>query len=176
MPSAAARPMLALARGHWRSQRIGGGGLSFGDFSLATQRKVTRPSPKGGRNPVEGPALASCTAPAVPRAKAIYEPLIPNPSPTRGEGSKTLSGTDPSPAMGERGKDYRADDPLSRWERVRVRGLERFQPCIRRHQPLGADVVELDLHPALLADPFEVEHYAFPEFRMEHPSQSRARH
>lgn len=40
--------------------RISGGGLSFGDFSLATQRKVTRPRPKGGRNPVEGEALASC--------------------------------------------------------------------------------------------------------------------
>ncbi len=39
--------------------RISGGGLSFGDFSLATQRKVTRPRPKGGRNPVEGSALAS---------------------------------------------------------------------------------------------------------------------
>lgn len=38
--------------------RISGGGLSFGDFSLATQRKVTRPRPKGGRNPVEGRALA----------------------------------------------------------------------------------------------------------------------
>ena len=37
--------------------RLGGGGLSFGDFSLATQRKVTRPGPKGGRNPVEGRAL-----------------------------------------------------------------------------------------------------------------------
>lgn len=46
---------------------------------------------------------------------------------------------------------------------------KRFQSGIGRHQPLGADVVELDLHPALLADPFEVEHYAFPEFRMEHP-------
>ena len=34
--------------------RLGGGGLSFGDFSLATQRKATRPAPKGGRNPVEG--------------------------------------------------------------------------------------------------------------------------
>ncbi|MGL5904946.1 MAG: hypothetical protein ACRCZO_19860, partial [Cetobacterium sp.] len=34
---------------------------------------------------------------------------------------------------------------------------------------LGADIVELDLHPALLADPFEVEHYPFAEFRMEHP-------
>ncbi len=31
--------------------RISGGGLSFGDFSLATQRKVTRPGPKGRRNP-----------------------------------------------------------------------------------------------------------------------------
>ena len=37
--------------------RLGGGGLSFGDFSLATQRKVTRPGPKGGRNSVEGRAL-----------------------------------------------------------------------------------------------------------------------
>ncbi|MNQ64033.1 hypothetical protein D3C85_784370 [compost metagenome] len=42
--------------------RISGGGLSFGDFSLATQRKVTRPSPKGGRNPFEAGGLASCTA------------------------------------------------------------------------------------------------------------------
>ncbi len=42
--------------------RTSGGGLSFGDFSLATQRKVTRPSPKGGRNPVEGSALVSCMA------------------------------------------------------------------------------------------------------------------
>ena len=42
--------------------RINGGGLSFGDFSLATQRKVTRPSPKGGRNPFEASGLASCTA------------------------------------------------------------------------------------------------------------------
>ncbi len=38
--------------------RISGGGLSFGDFSLATQRKATRPGPKGGRNPIEGGALA----------------------------------------------------------------------------------------------------------------------
>ncbi len=42
--------------------RLGGGGLSFGDFSLATQRKVTRPSPKGGRNLVEDGVLASCVA------------------------------------------------------------------------------------------------------------------
>ncbi len=42
--------------------RLGGGGLSFGDFSLATQRKVTRPGPKGGRNPVEDGVLASCVA------------------------------------------------------------------------------------------------------------------
>ncbi len=42
--------------------RISGGGLSFGDFALATQRKVTRPGPKGGRNPFEASGLASCTA------------------------------------------------------------------------------------------------------------------
>ena len=46
---------------------------------------------------------------------------------------------------------------------------KRFQSGIRCYQPLGADVVELDLHPALLADPFEVQHYAFAKFRMEHP-------
>ncbi|KUE80062.1 hypothetical protein ATO46_16560 [Aeromonas schubertii] len=38
-------------------ERIGGVGLSFGDFSLATQRKVTRQSPQGRRNPFEGKAL-----------------------------------------------------------------------------------------------------------------------
>ncbi len=40
----------------------GGGGRSIGDFSLATQRKITRPSPKGGRNHFEASGLASCTA------------------------------------------------------------------------------------------------------------------
>ncbi len=110
VPSAASRPTLALTRGQPRSGRIGGGGLSFGDFSLATQRKVTRPSPKGGRNPVEGPALASCTAPAVPSASAPSSPtLLP-----RGEkGTKTISETGPSPAMGERSKDDHRSRPLS---------------------------------------------------------------
>ncbi len=42
--------------------RISGGGRSIGDFSLATQKKVTRPRPKGGRNPVEDGVLASCVA------------------------------------------------------------------------------------------------------------------
>src|SRR5690606_38389874 len=50
---------------------------------------------------------------------------------------------------------------------------KRFQSGIRRHQPLGADVVELDLHPALLADPFKVEHYPFAEFRVKHPLAER---
>ena len=62
VPSAAVRPTWPLTRGQPRSGRIGGGGLSFGDFSLATQRKVTRPGPKGGRNPFEASGLASCTA------------------------------------------------------------------------------------------------------------------
>ncbi|WP_231686280.1 hypothetical protein, partial [Aeromonas schubertii] len=43
-------------------ERIGGVGLSFGDFSLATQRKVTRHSPKGRRNPFEEELLASHAA------------------------------------------------------------------------------------------------------------------
>lgn len=42
--------------------RTSGGGLSFGDFSLATQRKIIRSGPKGGRNTVEGRALVSCMA------------------------------------------------------------------------------------------------------------------
>ena len=62
VPSAAIRPTLHLTRGKPRSGQIGGGGRSIGDFSLATQRKVTRPSPKGGRNPFEASGLASCTA------------------------------------------------------------------------------------------------------------------
>ncbi len=38
------------------------GRTNGGDFSLATQRKVTRPGPKGGRNPIEDGVLASCVA------------------------------------------------------------------------------------------------------------------
>ncbi len=44
--------------------------------------KVTRPSPKGGRNPVEGHALASCAAPAVPSVSA------PHPQPFSREGRR----------------------------------------------------------------------------------------
>jgi hypothetical protein len=33
---------------------------------------------------------------------------------------------------------------------------------------LGTDLVELDLHPALLADPFKVEFHSLPEYRMKH--------
>ena len=51
--------------------RTSGGGLSFGDFSLATQRKVTRPSPKGGRNPVEGRALAFHAAQPLKRGQPL---------------------------------------------------------------------------------------------------------
>ena len=51
----------------------------------------------------------------------------------------------------------------------RVKTSERFQSRVSGDEPLGTDVVELDLYPALLADPFEVEHYAFAEFRMQHP-------
>ncbi|UAK71256.1 hypothetical protein [Aeromonas enteropelogenes] len=57
-PSARAVEMRETAAGG----RLGGCGLSFGDFSLATQRKVTRPGPKGGRNPIEDGVLASCVA------------------------------------------------------------------------------------------------------------------
>ena len=42
--------------------RTSGGGLSFGDFSLATQRKVTRQAALRRRNPVEDGVLVSCAA------------------------------------------------------------------------------------------------------------------
>ena len=61
-PSARAVGQTGEPRGPDAGGRTSGGGLSFGDFSLATQRKVTRPSPKGGRNPVEDGVLASCMA------------------------------------------------------------------------------------------------------------------
>ncbi|KUE79245.1 hypothetical protein ATO46_19145 [Aeromonas schubertii] len=48
---------MAEARVLDEGERISGVGRSIGDFSLATQRKVTRHSPKGGRNPFEGKAL-----------------------------------------------------------------------------------------------------------------------
>ena len=51
--------------------RISGGGRSIGDFSLTTQRKVTRPSPKGGRNPVEGRALAFHAAQPLKRGQPL---------------------------------------------------------------------------------------------------------
>ncbi len=89
--------------------------------------KVTRPSPKGGRNPVEGPALASCTAPAVPSASAPSSPtLLPQgekgaktitgtgPSPARGEGSKGDLGNRPPPARGEGSKGDLGNRPPSR--------------------------------------------------------------
>ena len=49
---------------------------------------------------------------------------------------------------------------------------ERFQSGIRRHQPLGADLVELEIHPALLVDFFGVQRVPSPEVRMDHPSRS----
>ncbi len=42
--------------------RTSGGGLSFGDFSLATQRKVTRQAAQRRRNPVEDGVLVSYMA------------------------------------------------------------------------------------------------------------------
>ena len=112
MPSAAARPTLTLARGHWRSQRIGGGeDLWCIFFKRAGLSKVTRPSPQGGRNPVEGQALASCTAPAVP---AVNTPSSPTLLPQGEKGAKTITGTGPSPTMEEGGKNDLGNRPLSR--------------------------------------------------------------
>ena len=46
--------------------RTSGGGRSIGDFSLATQRKVTRQAAQRRRNPVEDGVLASCMAKPCP--------------------------------------------------------------------------------------------------------------
>ncbi|ALP41315.1 hypothetical protein WL1483_1896 [Aeromonas schubertii] len=61
-PSARTVGLMAEARALDEGERIGGVGLSFGDFSLATQRKVTRHSPQGRRNPFEEELLASHAA------------------------------------------------------------------------------------------------------------------
>ncbi|KUE78930.1 hypothetical protein ATO46_19275 [Aeromonas schubertii] len=66
---------MAEARALDEGERIGGVGLSFGDFSLATQRKVTRHSPKGRRNPFEEELLASHAA--QPHQSARHRPSAP---------------------------------------------------------------------------------------------------
>ncbi len=76
--------------------RISGGGLSFGDFSLATQRKVTRPSPKGGRNLVEASGLASCTA------KPCHHTTAPAPTPCLGTDDYAYRLIDPTIARRSR--------------------------------------------------------------------------
>ena len=88
--------------------RTSGGGLSFGDFSLATQRKVTRPSPKGGRNPVEDGVLASCMAKPCQSSGLRHRVMMlptphPGPLPQRGEGirAKPHRGRRPRVLRGE---------------------------------------------------------------------------
>jgi len=97
VPSAALRPTLHLTRGQPRSGRIGGGGRSIGNFSLATQRKVTRPSPKGGRNPFEASGLASCAA------RPCHSPIPRNGrlrlTANRPYDANEMSHKDPSPAL-----------------------------------------------------------------------------
>ncbi len=113
VPSAAIRPTLHLTRGKPRSDRIGGDGLSFGDFSLATQRKVTRPSPKGGRNPFEDNGLVSYSA----------QPSHLSPTPQSGRlrltanrpyTDATLPHQDPSPALPFPGEGAKASQPARR--------------------------------------------------------------
>ncbi len=84
--------------------RTSGGGLSFGDFSLATQRKVTRPSPKGGRNPVEGSALVSCMAKPCQSSGLRHRVMMlptphPGPLPQRGEGIRAKPGRGQRPRV-----------------------------------------------------------------------------
>ncbi len=103
--------------------RISGGGLSFGDFSLATQRKVTRPSPKGGRNPFEASGLTSCTA----------QPSHPSHTPQSGRLRLTanrpydgneISHQDPSPTLPFAGEEAKASPPAR---------------CVTEHRPTMPD-------------------------------------
>ena len=120
MPSATFRPTRHLTRGKPRSGRIGGGGLSFGDFSLATQRKVTRPSPKGGRNPFEANGLASCTARPCHRLSPGRLRLTAN-QPYDGN---EISHQDPSPALPFAGEGAKASPPAR---------------CMAEHRPTMPD-------------------------------------
>ncbi len=84
--------------------RTSGGDLSLGDFSLATQRKVTRPSPKGGRNPVEGSALVSCMAKPCQSSGLRHRVMMlptphPGPLPQRGEGIRAKPGRGQRPRV-----------------------------------------------------------------------------
>ncbi len=99
--------------------RISGGGLSFGDFSLATQRKVTRPSPKGGRNPVEASSLASCTARPCHHTTAPAANTIPRNgrlrlTANRPYDANEMSHKDPSPALPFAGEGANASKPARR--------------------------------------------------------------
>ncbi len=73
--------------GREAGRRTSGGGRSIGDFSLATQRKVTRQAAYRRRNPVEGNALVSCTAKPChlgsryAAMQRCYRPPHPNPLP-----------------------------------------------------------------------------------------------
>ena len=117
VPSAAVRPTLHLIRGKPRSGRIVGGGLSFGDFSLTTQRKVTRPSPKGGRNPFEASGLASCAArpcrippkncKADDYAYRLIDPTIARRSRACLPQARSLAGRRDATDKGGRGRPYR---------------------------------------------------------------------
>ncbi|BBT68280.1 hypothetical protein WP8S18E04_36640 [Aeromonas caviae] len=87
--------------------RISGGGRSIGDFSLATQRKVTRPSPKGGRNP----SRPTASRPAR-RSRAINYPLgrLRLTANRPYDGNET-SHQDPSPALPFAGEGAKASPP-----------------------------------------------------------------
>ncbi|BBR08667.1 hypothetical protein WP3S18E02_03280 [Aeromonas caviae] len=102
--------------------RISGGGRSIGDFSLATQRKVTRPSPKGGRNPVEASGLASCTA--TPCHSPITRSGRLRLTANRPYDGNETSHQDPSPALPFAGEGAKASPPAR---------------CVAEHRPTMPD-------------------------------------
>ncbi|CAJ1848611.1 hypothetical protein LHJMPILO_02591 [Aeromonas veronii] len=76
--------------------RTSGGGRSIGDFSLATQRKVTRQAAQRRRNPIEDGVLVSCMTKSCQLGGAIKDvtdPPHPSPLPQgeRGRLSRTIT-------------------------------------------------------------------------------------
>ncbi|MNF55042.1 hypothetical protein D3C84_364880 [compost metagenome] len=106
------------------------------------------PQPEGRAKPCRGPCPRVLHGASRAKIQShLRTPLIPNPSPARGEGSKTISGTGPSPARGEGSKDDHGNRPLSRKGRRRQR-LSRGQAPLLQGEKGAKTITGTDPSPA----------------------------